>query len=103
MLGSNIQEVTHTLCFILTKISKNILLQTLSYSFIYSENVTSLSELAAFLDEEPAHLIGEQFNISYSKKSSAGNLLTEIYTNTTFQGNIGASLRVRKILMLVHY
>lgn len=40
-------------------------------------------------------MIGVPFNISAANRSIAGNLLKDIYTNTSFEENVGAVVRVR--------
>lgn len=57
-------------------------------------NLTTLEKTAAYFDEDPANLIGHQFNISYEEKFKAGQELKKIYTNTTFKENLGGALRV---------
>lgn len=54
----------------------------------------SLKDVAAVFDKNPSKLIGDNFNISESDRTIAGNLIRKIYTNTSFQDNIGAFVRV---------
>lgn len=42
-------------------------------------------------------MIGGQFNISSINRTAAGNLLRKIYTNTSFQEDTGAFVRVRTL------
>lgn len=55
----------------------------------------NVKENAAALDKDPSQLLGNQFNISSINRTIAGHLLKKIYTNTTFEDNIGAFVRVR--------
>lgn len=53
-------------------------------------------ELAAEFDNNPAKLIYNAINMTEENRLVAGKLLTGIYTNSTFQNNLGAYIRVSK-------
>lgn len=60
----------------------------------------NFKESAAALDKNPSSMLGRQFNISDTNRTAAINLLKRIYTNTSFEDNLGAYLRVRKSVFI---
>lgn len=50
---------------------------------------------AAVIDKDPSQMLGNHFNLSEVNRTIVGYRLKQIYTNTTFQNNIGAFVRVK--------
>lgn len=54
----------------------------------------NVKQVAAALDKDPSTMLDNQFKLSSVNRTIAGNLLKKIYTNATFEDNIGAYVRV---------
>lgn len=64
---------------------------------------SNVTKDAANLDKDLSQMLGKQFNISSVNRTIAVNLLKRIYTNTTFEENIGAFIRVRLPISSIAY
>lgn len=54
----------------------------------------NLKDIAKIYDEDSSRLLEDRFDLSPENRTIFGNLLKGIYTNTTFEENLGAVIRV---------
>lgn len=55
---------------------------------------SNIKTKARLLDDDPSLLVNNRINMSKENRTLAGKLLTKIYTNSSFEKDIGAYIRV---------